>query len=667
MVSTEPTRETDPASAARSQTLFWGLITTVVLAYFIGLVTLTWSDYKRTTTRAEVELEHFAELYVRAVDSSLSRANARMWALIDELSTALLQDAGRFEDQYGPLMDSAFETIQQVDSLVLIGMNGKVIWSTAKGLVGRNLGDRAYFQDAINLGVGEYTIGVPIISRATGQRLTPIAWPLLGIDGRPRGALASSLGDKYYSELLTVNGLEQDIHVEVVTSNGETAFVSGRAPRGPRTAVFRTRKEIPALDLYIDVTRNRSSVMSGYWQRTLVFGGIATILFVTVIGAAIRARAQSNQLAEALRNSERDRERIRVAQSEFNAIFENVGDGIVVYNDSNKLHRSNRKARKLLGVSSDLQAVKRLRSMLPPFSEMDADVEVQRVQLHTADKDQLAVQCRIMKLHLHGDYIAYGVLQDVSAEERLVAARTAFVTSVNHELRTPLTSLAGSLEILHERFRDALPKNAGKLLSMATRNADRLLVLVNDILTLQAIDQQQLSIQKERVSVAEVLSEAISANSGYGMNRDVKLGIHAAPEATDTPYIQADTIRLQQVFSNLISNAIKYTPPGGTVKIGAEVDEETVTFYVCDTGPGIPKTAHDRLFERFADPVHSREHQANGTGLGLAITRELVMRQDGEISFVTRSAEDGDLNSGTTFFVRFTRDEAAQNTEGEGE
>ncbi|EDQ05608.1 Sensor histidine kinase WalK [Sulfitobacter indolifex] len=657
MVSTVPTSKGAAETPSRAQALFRGLITAVVLTYFAGLALLTWADYNRATTRAEIELEHFAELYERAVDATLSVANVRMRGLIDELATALLDNPDRFEAQYGDVMAAAVNSIEQVDSLGLIGADGVVLWATAKPLMGRYLGDRAYFQAAIGLGVDEYTVGVPIKSRATGRRFTPIAWPLIGIDGRVRGVLASSLGEDYYAQLLAADGLEPDMHVEVVTAKGERAFVAGQASRDPDTPVFRARKAIPALDLYVDVTRSKAAVMRSYWQRTLVFGGLATILFLTVINAAIRARRQSTQLAQALRNSERDRERIRAAQSGFDAIFENVGDGIIVYNGNNTLYRSNRRARALMGVSSDIEAVDQLRKLVPPFAEMDEDAAVHRIHIRNAAHENMAVQCRVMKMHLQGDCISYNVLQDISAEERLAAARTAFVMSVNHELSTPLRSLAGSLEILHERFGDTIPKSAGELLTMATRNAERLLVLVNDIQTLQAIDQQQLSIQFERVAVSDLLSEAIATNSGYGANRDVRLKMRTAPDAPQDAYIRVDPVRMQQILSNLISNAIKYTPRGGTVKIGADVDQEKVTFYVCDAGPGIPRSAHDRMFKRFADPVHSRDTQAYGTGLGLAITEELVTRQGGDISFETQSVEDGSENPGTTFFVRFARDD----------
>ena len=259
-----------------------------------------------------------------------------------------------------------------------------------------------------------------------------------------------------------------------------------------------------------------------------------------------------------------------------------------------------------------------------------------------------------MKLHLHGD-IAYCVLEDITAEERLSATRSAFVTTVNHELRTPLTSLAGSLEVFEDRFAGQVPPGGRKLLSMAMRNAERLLVLVNDILTLQAIDQEQLRFSTERVSVSQALSDAAETNLAYGLSRGVSLEIDPPVEETEA-FIQVDMVRLQQIFSNLISNAMKYSSAGETVTIGARMTDTRVTFHVRDTGPGIPAAGRDRVFDRFATNVHSNDIQATGTGLGLAITRELVQRQDGSLTLESRSVEDGEDNTGTTFYVSFPRD-----------
>lgn len=652
MFDTEQLSEMDHVSSIRSKNVFWTLISVVFVIFFLGMCLLVVSDYRRAVTRANLQLSHFAELYEQAVNASLSVANVQMTSLLEDLSRGPIEDTATTEEQYGPALRTAVETIQQIDSLLLIAPNGEVIWSTSEALIGRNLGDRSYFQKALNLGVNEYTVGVPLISRGSGRRVTPIAWPLIDEKDRLLGVVASSLGEEYYSDLLSLNGIEPDMHVEIITSNGEAAFVSDNTDRDAGEALIEARKELPALDLYIHVTRSKKAVMRGYWQRTSVFMVVGTALFLSILWAAIRSRKQSLLLAEGLQRSEQDRLKIQAAQSEFDAIFENVGDGIVVFSDLNGLHRSNRKAREYLDVPDDQAAVVRLREMLPSLAEMESDLATYRIELSVSDRDGIkqAVQCRVMKLHLHGEDIAYCVLEDISAQERLASARAAFVTSVNHELRTPLTSLAGALEVFQDRFGEELPSGADRLLAMASRNADRLLVLVNDILTLQAIDQKQLSIAKEPSSAAEVLTEALATNSGYGLNRDVALTIDSMPDDT-TGHILVDKTRVQQIFSNLISNAIKYSPSGGKVSLGAEVVEDSVVFHVRDEGPGIPKSSWSKLFERFAKPIHSRELQASGTGLGLAITKELVTRHDGKLTFDTRSFEDGEAKSGTSFYV----------------
>ena len=646
-----------PPDQTRSDLGFRGLILTLVALFLCGIFVLVRSDYVRTVARADLQLSHFAELFEQTVDSSFKMANLQMGDLIETLAVAPLRDAETMNRRFDTRIMRSVAAIEQIDSLVVIDLDGTVIWATAAPLVGQNLSDRGYFQRARELGKGEYTVGVPIISRGTGRRVTPIAWPIIGRNGRLRGVIASGLQEQYFSQLLTLNEVEPDMHVEVVTSNGEVAFVSEDAAREPESRVFRATQDVSSLGLHIDVSRNRAAVMQEFWQRNIAFSILATLLFFTAIGAAIRSKEQSRKLAKGLAQSERDRKRIESAQKEFDAIFDNVGDGVVVFDDGDKFFRSNRKARELLDVGDDAAAVRNMRALLPDVFEREGDLTINRLPLNaTAETEAMqAVQCRVMKLNIHGARIAYCVLEDISAQERLSAARNEFITSVNHELRTPLTSLAGSLELLQGRFAADLPSGAARLVDMATRNADRLLVLVNDILTLQAIDQQQLSVNLEPLSATEVLNEAISTNSGYRQGLNVKLVLESAPP-DGSVFISADRVRLQQIFSNLISNAIKYSPPNGQVKIGVKAANNRVSFYVRDFGPGIPKSARDRLFERFAKAIHSRDVQASGTGLGLAITQELVKRQGGSINFETNSIEDGDQGHGTIFYVSFQQE-----------
>ena len=411
-------------------------------------------------------------------------------------------------------------------------------------------------------------------------------------------------------------------------------------------------KSIPGLGLHVNVSRALSDVLDGQIQRSVVFVSVATILFVAALSLALHSQLKSFKLAEGLYRAERDKKRIESAQAEFNAIFQNVADGIVVFGVNDVLHKVNAKALNILGVQTERSAVNKLRDLLPPLTDLTAEPVTLKFELPPDSKnsDERRIHARIMSLHLGNMDLVYCVLSDVTEEERLILARDNFITSINHELRTPLTSLTGALDILKGRFTAQMPEGAAKLLEMALRNSDRLLLLVNDILTLQAIDQHQLHLKIQKLNVDDVLAEALNTNAGFGMGMNVSISLE---EVQHSAVLEADPVRLQQIFSNIISNAVKYTPKGGEVKIGASVADDIISFWVRDNGPGIPESARAQLFERFSVPVHEQSVQASGTGLGLAITQELAERQGGAVSFKSRLSEDDPHNHGTTFFVKF--------------
>ncbi|MBU2961606.1 sensor histidine kinase [Citreicella sp. C3M06] len=648
--------EVERVDGTRSKTKFRLLTALVALVFIFDLVLLAVADHRRSEARAQQQLRHFAELFEQSLDASLAVANLEMWAMIDDISYVPLRNKQYIEQSYGRRMRRAMLEIEQIDSLVLLSTDGTVMWSTAEGLLGMNLADRAYFANAITLSRGEYTVGSPITSRANSRHLTPIAWPVISRSGELRGVVASSLGAEYFGKLLSLQDVGDDMIVRLVTADGASAFAIGPEEAIDTSQLMTATRPLPEVGLRIEVSRTRKAVMRTFWERTIIFGLITSALSVIVLVSVLRTRAQSVKLASALKQSELDRMKIQATQREFDAIFENVGDGIVVFDDLGTLHRSNLAARQFLNAKDDESAVNCLRNRLPLLTEIPKETAVIPLSLPQtgcAETPQ-TMQCRVMKLQLYGAEIAYCVLEDISAQERLSETRMSFITSVNHELRTPLTSLSGALDLLRDRFGAELPAGASKLVSMATRNADRLLVLVNDILTLQAIDQNQLLISLEPIRVSDALCDAVQTNAGYGLGRNVTIAADPLPDGEDA-IVMLDPIRLQQILSNLVSNAIKYSPQGSQVRIGAELLPDSVRFYVTDRGPGIPSDALGRLFERFGKPIHGRDLQASGTGLGLAITRELVQRQGGEISVTSRSQFDGAQDTGTTFHIRFPR------------
>jgi signal transduction histidine kinase len=211
-----------------------------------------------------------------------------------------------------------------------------------------------------------------------------------------------------------------------------------------------------------------------------------------------------------------------------------------------------------------------------------------------------------------------------------------FVSLVSHELRTPLTSIRGYVELMLEE--DALNAEQAQFLGIVDRNSRRLLELVGDLLFLAQVDAGRLELELENVELDEVVGESIEAARPLAESRQLELVTSVAP----VPRVVGDRARLAQVLDNLVSNAIKFTPEGGRVRVVVGVEEGNAVVTVKDTGLGIPRAEQTRLFERFFRSSRATENAIPGTGLGLTITKAIVERHGGRISV---SSEE---NEGTT-------------------
>lgn len=219
------------------------------------------------------------------------------------------------------------------------------------------------------------------------------------------------------------------------------------------------------------------------------------------------------------------------------------------------------------------------------------------------------------------------VFYDVTNIRRLEAMRREFVANVSHELRTPLTCIRGYAETLkHGALQD--PEAAGRFVDKIEANASQLQNLVEDILRLSAVESGRLEMNPQAVEMSPLVA---SLTESFGeMAADKKVGL----ENRTRPDLQvaADPQAIRRILSNLIENAVKYTPAGGKIVVGAAVEGDRCRVTVTDTGIGIAERDLPRVFERFyrADKAHSR--QMGGTGLGLAIVKHLVQAHGGEVS-----------------------------------
>ncbi|MDQ1744510.1 MAG: two-component system, OmpR family, phosphate regulon sensor histidine kinase PhoR, partial [Pseudonocardiales bacterium] len=221
-------------------------------------------------------------------------------------------------------------------------------------------------------------------------------------------------------------------------------------------------------------------------------------------------------------------------------------------------------------------------------------------------------------------------------------AKADFIATVSHELRTPLTSISGYLEMLQDGDAGELPDTAVAMLSIIDRNATRLRNLIEDLLTQSRIDAGRLRLELSTVQLRPLLQSVITAMAPLASASDVKLQL-GAPE--DPLSVQADPQQLEQVFTNLISNALKFTPAGGSVQVSLLPADDGVLIEVRDTGMGIPPDEYPNLFTRFFRASNAAEAALPGTGLGLAIVQEIVHRHGGAVDI------ESELGVGTTLTV----------------
>jgi signal transduction histidine kinase len=232
---------------------------------------------------------------------------------------------------------------------------------------------------------------------------------------------------------------------------------------------------------------------------------------------------------------------------------------------------------------------------------------------------------------------------------RLDRLKDDFVASVSHELRTPLTSIRGYLELVLDGEAGELTDGQRRYLSVVDRNADRLLRVVGDLLFAAQVDAGYIVLDSRATDLDELVWEAVEAARPLAAEHGVELerNVDCAAE------LVGDRERLAQILDNLISNAIKFTPPGGQVEVRTFCKGDVAFVEVADTGIGISADDQARLFQRFFRAEGAVRRAIEGTGLGLAIVKAIVDAHGGDLSV------ESSAGSGTTFRIELPLDRSA--------
>jgi PAS domain S-box-containing protein len=234
--------------------------------------------------------------------------------------------------------------------------------------------------------------------------------------------------------------------------------------------------------------------------------------------------------------------------------------------------------------------------------------------------------------------------RDISARKRVEQLKNEFISTVSHELRTPLTAMLGAVGLAATgKFGDVTP-GLQKLLDMAKANGDRLSTLVNDILDFEKVSSGKMQFDLRSHSVELLLDQAVAAIRPYAAQHGVTVVRGSSANHT---FINVDAGRFQQIMSNLLSNAAKFSESGDVVEVSATVTDERCRISVIDRGCGIPAEFRTTLFDRFAQADASDGRRRGGTGLGMAIAKHFTEQMRGAIFF------ESEENVGTTFHIEF--------------
>lgn len=232
------------------------------------------------------------------------------------------------------------------------------------------------------------------------------------------------------------------------------------------------------------------------------------------------------------------------------------------------------------------------------------------------------------------------MLHDISDRIAQQRQQADFISMVSHELRSPLTSIKGSMGLLLSKAAGELPHRAEALLEIAHRNADRLVLIINDILDIEKITSGRIDFDIDQCDMSELVQEALRANASAYQ----RYGLTVRCTGIDTPVIlQTDANRIIQVLTNLLSNAAKFSTPRSAIDIDVACVSNRIRVSVRDYGAGIPQRDQHKIFQRFADMSNSDRSSKGGTGLGLSICKAIIDSLGGTIEFQTVEGR------GTTF------------------
>ena len=368
---------------------------------------------------------------------------------------------------------------------------------------------------------------------------------------------------------------------------------------------------------------------------TILLAAALVVLCIAWRWRSALARRETDRLRRELAGAEeRRREAEDQARAERQTLFNSMVEGVMLLDSQGRILLANQSLEQLFGITTDIRGQTLMESIR--LHELGALVERLKTEQHGLSAEielpgaaprQFEVNAASVLDREGRPQGAIVVFHDLTRIRQLENTRREFVANVSHELRTPLSLIKGFVETLLDGAKDN-PAVAEKFLRTIERHAHRLSNLIEDLLTISRLESGGITLQLKDTNLHEFTGKMLdemqtrAAERNTTLRNEVPAGLHA----------RADLDRLQQVFVNLVENAVKYGRAGGHMTVtGRARPDGKAELCVSDDGPGIPPEARERVFERFYRVDRARSRETGGTGLGLSIVKHIVQSHGGEV------------------------------------
>lgn len=364
-------------------------------------------------------------------------------------------------------------------------------------------------------------------------------------------------------------------------------------------------------------------------------------------------RDQAERLGKMLRE-----EQIEAAKSE--AILQSIADGVLVADAKGEVILANMPASLILDIPRQQLLDKPITELLGLYGDFGESWAkainswsqmADHARQHRSLVDRLTIEDKVISIHLSPVFAnnqfmgTVSIFRDITKEVEVDRMKSEFVSTVSHELRTPMTSIKGYADLMLMNVAGAMSDQQRRYLKIIKNNADRLSMLVNDLLDISRIETGKTELELKPIDVSQIVQQVVDGHLRGRIQHEEKPIEVITEIAPSLPLVNADHARLTQILTNLLDNAFHYTPDNGCITVSVAANGDSVAISIADTGIGIAEENLNKIFDRFFRASDDDVQRVAGTGLGLAIVRSLVEMHDGKINV------ESEVGQGSVFTI----------------